>query len=346
MAKLLVVVGATGGQGGSVIKTLLGNSEWRLRGITRDLNGAQAKRLAAQGAEMVAADLDDLPSLQAAFTGAQAIYGVTNYPGLLSEIGVIEEARVREQAQGTNIARAASEVAGLEHYIWSTLPDSEAISGKEWYIPHFSGKGRVDAYIKNELPALFSKTTLLTLPLYGDNFQYPVVTPRPVVSELSTAISARSSTAYADPAEQKSTGKHVHLVPWSPQCPVTLVGSHKDNVGPVVRAILQQGPTKLGTRHVVAALEETTAEGMLKMWSEVTGKDAVHVQISMADYEKLWPVWATEMAAMYMWWQHEGQALWAPRETELVTLDDLGLTKQDLVSTKQAMQTKDWDALC
>lgn len=135
-------------------------------------------------------------------------------------------------------------------------------------------------------------------------------------------------------------------MPWSAQCPITLVGSHKDNVGPVVQAILTQGPLKLGTRHVVAALEETTAEGMLKMWSEATGKDAVHVQISMEDYEKLWPVWATEMAAMYMWWQHEGVALWAARDEKVVTLQDLGLKKEDLVSTKDAMLTQDWDALC
>lgn len=147
-------------------------------------------------------------------------------------------------------------------------------------------------------------------------------------------------------AKQKSTGKYVHLVPWSPQCPITLVGSHKDNVGPIVQAILQQGPVKLGGRHVVAALEETTAEGMLKMWSEATGKDAIHVQISMEDYEKLWPVWATEMAAMYMWWEHEGEALWALRSEKVVSLEDLGLNKQDLVSTKEAMLTRDWDALC
>lgn len=182
MVKLMVIVGATGGQGGSVVKTLLKNSEWRLRGITRDVNGAPAKRLAAQGVEMVAADLDDFPALQAAFAGANAIFAVTNYPGLLSKIGLIEEARVREQAQGTYMALAASEIPELEQYIWSTLPDSEAISGKQWYIPHFCGKGRVDTYIKHGLPTLFSKTTRLTLPLYGDNFQYPVVTPRPIVS--------------------------------------------------------------------------------------------------------------------------------------------------------------------
>lgn len=186
MAKLLVVVGATGGQGGSVIKTLLKNPEWRLRGITRDLNGAEAKRLAAQGVEMVAADLDDFASIQTAFAGAHAIYAVTNYPGLLSKIGVIEEARVQEQAQGTNMARAASEVPELEHYIWSTLPDSELISGRKWYIPHFCGKGRIDTYIKEDLRALFNKTTRVSLPLYGDNFQYPVVTPRPIVSSAST----------------------------------------------------------------------------------------------------------------------------------------------------------------
>ncbi|KAK5046776.1 hypothetical protein LTR84_007129 [Exophiala bonariae] len=323
MAKLIVIIGATGGQGGSVLKSLLGNPDWRIRGVTRDLSGARAKELIENGVEMVAGDLNDLQSVKVAFSGAKAIYAVTNFPGLLATMG-IEEAFQTEHAQGLNMALAASELPDLEHYIWSTLPDSEAISGKEYYIPHFCGKGRVDTYIKNKLPTLLKKTTFLTLPLYGDNFQYPVVTPRPI----------------------KSTGKYVHLVPWSAATPITLVGSHKDNVGPVAQAILNMGSAKLGAKHVVAALEETTAEGMLKMWSEATGREAIHVQISMEDYEKLWPMWATEMAAMYLWWQHEGEALWAARDEEIIGLEDLGLKKEDLVSTKQAMLTQDWDTLC
>lgn len=181
MAKLFVIVGATGGQGGSIVKTLLGNPEWRLRGLTRDPNSPQSKKLVSLGVEMVAADLEDFSSLQKAFSGASAIYAVTNYPGLLLKMG-IEEAMHSEHAQGKNMARAASEIPELEHYIWSTLPDSEAISGKKFYIPHFCGKGRVDSYIKNELSDLHQKTTFLALPLYGDNFQYPVVTPRLIVS--------------------------------------------------------------------------------------------------------------------------------------------------------------------
>lgn len=181
MGKLLVIVGATGGQGGSVLRALLADPEWSIRGVTRDLGGAQAKELTSQGVEMVAGDLNDFDSVKAAFAGATAIYGVTNFPGLLATMG-IEEAFQTEYKQGLNMARAASEIPELEHYVWSTLPDSEAISGKEFYIPHFCAKGRVDASIKNEMPALFKKTTFLTLPLYGDNFQYPVVTPRPIVS--------------------------------------------------------------------------------------------------------------------------------------------------------------------
>ena len=181
MVKLFVVVGATGGQGGSIIKTLLGNPEWRLRGITRDLTSPQSQKLISQGVEMVVANLDDISSLQKAFSGAHAIFAVTNFPGLLLKMGT-EEAMHCEHAQGKNMARAACQTPDLEHYIWSTLPDSEAISGREFYIPHFCGKGRVDSYIKNELPDLHQKTTYLTLPLYGDNFQYPVVTPRLIVS--------------------------------------------------------------------------------------------------------------------------------------------------------------------
>ena len=79
MVKLLVVVGATGGQGGSVIKAFLQRPEWRLRGLTRNPNGARAKELSSQGVEIVAADINDVKTLSAVFSGAAAIFAVTDF---------------------------------------------------------------------------------------------------------------------------------------------------------------------------------------------------------------------------------------------------------------------------
>ena len=67
MAKIIAVTGATGGQGGSVVNILLKRGEWKVRAITRNVESKSAKALAARGAEVVTADLDDEESLIKAF---------------------------------------------------------------------------------------------------------------------------------------------------------------------------------------------------------------------------------------------------------------------------------------
>lgn len=85
---------------------------------------------------------------------------------------------------------------------------------------------------------------------------------------------------------------------------------------------------------------------MLDLWSEATGKDAVFVQISPEDYEKLWPFWGTEMAIMYRFWEKAGQNSWTAVGEDVITIEQLGLEHSDFVSTKDAMLTHDWDQLC
>lgn len=80
---LLVVLGATGNQGGSVISHFLAQSPqtYRLRGLTRNTSSASAQALTAKGVEMIAADVDDFSSLRRAFDGAEAIFAVTDFWG-------------------------------------------------------------------------------------------------------------------------------------------------------------------------------------------------------------------------------------------------------------------------
>lgn len=81
--KLLVVFGATGGQGGSVVKSILSDPKmresWKVRGITRDVTKPSAKALETQGAETIAADMNDASTLKKALDGAYAVFAVTNY---------------------------------------------------------------------------------------------------------------------------------------------------------------------------------------------------------------------------------------------------------------------------
>jgi uncharacterized protein YbjT (DUF2867 family) len=83
MSKLLVIIGATGKQGGSVINAVLSDptakSQFAIRGVSRSVDGKGAQALKDQGVEVVAGDLNDKESLVKAFKGAYAVFGVTDY---------------------------------------------------------------------------------------------------------------------------------------------------------------------------------------------------------------------------------------------------------------------------
>jgi uncharacterized protein YbjT (DUF2867 family) len=130
--KLIAVVGATGQQGGAVVRALQANGQFKVRALTR--NPGKHRDLAEEAVE---ADLDRPETLKAAFEGAHGVFLVTNFwePG------------TDELKQATAAVRAAKD-AGVKHLIWSTLPDVEAISGGKLHVPHFTGKAKVDRIVK------------------------------------------------------------------------------------------------------------------------------------------------------------------------------------------------------
>ncbi len=167
--KIIAVVGATGAQGGGLARAILNEpgSGFAARALTRDVNSAKAKELAELGAEVVAADVDDLESLQRAFDGAYGAFCVTFFWAHLSP--------EKEMAEAALMARAAKEES-LQHVIWSTLEDTRkwvplddnrmpTLMGK-YKVPHFDGKGEADQiFIDSGVPL-----TLLLTSFYWDNF--------------------------------------------------------------------------------------------------------------------------------------------------------------------------------
>src|SRR5579862_7836169 len=115
--KVIAVVGATGAQGGGLVRAILADPDggFSARAITRDPESEKAKELAALGAEVVAADVDDEASLERAFAGAYGAYCVTFFWAHFSPEKELEEAG--------NMARAAK-AAAVQHVIWSTLEDT------------------------------------------------------------------------------------------------------------------------------------------------------------------------------------------------------------------------------
>lgn len=176
MSKLIVVTGATGMQGSGVINALGTNSDWRVRGLTRNTDSEKARALINRGIEMVAANLDDEDSLIKAFNGANAIFAVTDfYEPFATGIGP-EKAMEIEYSRGVKLARAAAQTTTLEYYFWSTLPAASELTKGEAKVPHFDAKGAIDAYIKKD-PVLNAKTIFLLTGFYASNFSYPPFTP-------------------------------------------------------------------------------------------------------------------------------------------------------------------------
>ncbi len=167
--KIIAVVGATGAQGGGLVRAILSDTggEFAVRALTRDVTSDTAKQLAALGAEIVAADVDDLPSLKRAFKGAHGAFCVTFYWAHMSP--------ERETAQAEAQAVAAKD-AGIAHVIWSTLEDTRkwvplsddrmpTLMGK-YKVPHLDSKGAAD----QRFTGLGLPVTILLTSFYWDNF--------------------------------------------------------------------------------------------------------------------------------------------------------------------------------
>jgi uncharacterized protein YbjT (DUF2867 family) len=166
--KIIAVVGATGAQGGGLVRSILTDrsSDFTARAITRNVNSDKARELAILGAEIVAADVDNPDSLNKAFAGAHAAYCVTFFWEHFSP--------EKELAHATAMAKAAK-YAGVQHLIWSTLEDTRkwvplsdnrmpTLMGK-YKVPHFDAKGEANQiFLDLKLPTTFMLTSF-----YWDN---------------------------------------------------------------------------------------------------------------------------------------------------------------------------------
>lgn len=148
--KLIAVVGATGQQGGAVVRALQASGQFKVRALTRHPDNHSTL-----GDEVVLADFDRPETLKTAFAGAHGVFLVTN----------AWEAGANELKQATDTVDAAKE-AGVKHFIWSTLPDVETISRGEFHVPHFTDKAKVERLVSD---AGFAYHAFVIAPFYYQN---------------------------------------------------------------------------------------------------------------------------------------------------------------------------------
>ncbi|KAH6839587.1 hypothetical protein B0I37DRAFT_386780 [Chaetomium sp. MPI-CAGE-AT-0009] len=269
--KLVVVLGATGNQGGSVARRFLQDPQYVVRGLTRDPSSAAAKELAALGAEVVRADLDDVDSLKAAFTGANIIFSVTNYwepffrpdcRAKAKELGITcrRYAYDVEYQQGKNIADAAATVVDSlaeNGFLASTLSHAGKCSnGKFKDLYHYDAKADVfPDYVAAAHPQLAAKMSCIHTGFFTTSHR---ILPGSYFKKLDD-------------------GTFEMCFPCNPDKPIPHLDVNADT-GNFVYAVHQMPPGK-----DYMAGEYLSWSDFAKVWAKVTGATIRYRQISLND---------------------------------------------------------------
>jgi uncharacterized protein YbjT (DUF2867 family) len=287
--KTIVVVGATGAQGGGLVRAILNDAghEFNVRAITRDVNTDKAKELVKMGAEVVAADVDDAESLKKAFHGAWGAFCVTFFWNHFSP--------EKEQEQAKSMAEAAKH-AGLKHVIWSTLDDTRkwiplsdnrmpTLMGK-YKVPHFDAKGEANQFFSNlGLPVTFLNTVF-----YWDNFIYFGLGPK-----------------------RGPDGKLAITMPMGDK---KLPGIAAEDIGKCAFGIFKAGSKYIG-KTVGIAGGHLTIQQMADGFSRVLGKEVVYNAIEPEVYRSFGFPGAEDMGNMFQFKRDFEKEYCASRDIEL-----------------------------
>jgi uncharacterized protein YbjT (DUF2867 family) len=159
--RTILVTGATGRQGGAVIRHLLPKG-WRVRALTRDTGSAAAKALAREGVEVMRGDLEEPHSLEPAVRGVYGVYSVQDFWSVGAG---------REVQQGKNLADAAKS-GGVEHFVYSSVGGAERNSG----IDHWESKWEIEKYIRKlGLPATMLRPAAFMENYYIDQVEIGIL---------------------------------------------------------------------------------------------------------------------------------------------------------------------------
>jgi uncharacterized protein YbjT (DUF2867 family) len=254
--RTIVVFGATGGQGGGVARALLAHGRFAVRAFTRNADSPAAQALRDLGAEIVQGNLDDQASIRKAVEGAYGVFGVTNF---WEHFG-------GEAEQGRNLVNAVSG-AGVEHFVFSTLPPIEKATGGALKSPHFDQKAEHEEYARSlGIPATF-----IHVPFYFDNF-LQFFPPRPV----------------GDGTFQFGF----------PQGDTPLAGIAVADVGPIVASIFEQPERYIGKVLKLAGDELPPAEYAAVM-SRHTGAEICYAHVPREVFAALGFPGAEDLADMF-----------------------------------------------
>ncbi|HEU5201832.1 MAG TPA: NmrA/HSCARG family protein [Nitrospira sp.] len=283
--KLIAVVGATGAQGGGLVRAIVNDpsSGFVARALTRDVNSDKAKALAKLGAEVAVADLDDLESLKRAYAGAYGAFCLTNFWEHFSP--------EKELTQAKNMAQAAKH-AQLQHVIWSTLEDTRkwvplsdnrmpTLMGK-YKVAHFDAKGEADRLFAE----LGVPTTFLLTSFYWENLIYFGAGPK--------------------------KGPDGRLALTYPMGDKKLPGIAAEDIGKCALAIFKKGREFIGKTIGIAG-EHLTITQMAAALTKALGQEVRYNEVTPEAYRKLGFPGAEDMGNMFQFKRDFNDAFCGPR---------------------------------
>jgi len=243
---IVVVTGATGRQGGSVVDSLVNSGKYHVRAATRDPSSASAQKLLTKypSVELVTFDLAKKETVAPAFAGAYAVFAVTNYwqPDIMANPQL-------ELDQGKLMADTARD-AGVKHFIWSTLDNVlKHSNGELVHAVHFTNKAVVEDYVR-AIPEFTS--SFVALGCYSENF----------------------TTAFWAP-KKDADGTWIFSAPIKADTELPLVDT--DDTGPTVLAILGDKERFSGKVVEVTGPYITPTE-IAEVFTKVTGLPAKYVE--------------------------------------------------------------------
>jgi uncharacterized protein YbjT (DUF2867 family) len=269
--KIIAVTGATGAQGGGLARAILGDPRggFAVRALTRDTSSEKARQLAQLGADVVAANVDDVESLKRAFRGAHGAYCVTFFWDHFST--------EKELAQAEAMARAAKD-AGLQHVVWSTFEDTRrfvpledsrmpTLQGK-YKVPHFDAKGEANRFFSE----LGVPTTFLLTSFYWDNLIHFSMGPKK---------GPDGTLAFVLPMADKK-----------------LPGIAAEDIGKCAYGIFKRG-SELTGKTVGIAGEHLTGAEMAKALGEALGQKVVYSYVPPEVYRTFGFPGADDLANMF-----------------------------------------------
>lgn len=273
--KIITVFGATGAQGGGLVRAILDDKDgaYAVRAVTRDTSSDKAKALLAQGAEVVAADLDNVESVKQALKGSYGAYLVTNFWEHFSA--------EKEQQQVSDFADAAK-AENVKHVVWSTLEDTRewvpldndsmpTLQGK-YKVPHFDGKGAADKYfVEKGVP-----TTNFRTSFYWDNFIYFGMGPK-----------------------KGEDGKY-HI--YFPMDDKKLAGMAAEDIGKCAYGIFKKGSDVIGKTISVAG-DKVSGDEMANKFSKALGKEVVYTNVTPEAYRNFGFPGADDLGNMFQFYR-------------------------------------------